>query len=89
MRIGTEMRVLGRAARRAGRGRPRLYFSFVSFLGHLFAFPLSGGRGEKEIGLPRYNPQWLGMGFGHVGRRDNRRCPRGQRPWPFGPHAAR
>ena len=55
MRKGIERRVPGRAARRAGRARPRhiflclfplssFYFSFVIFLlflCHLFTFPLS------------------------------------------------
>ena len=64
------MRVLGRTARRAGRGRPRLYFSFVSFLGHLSAFPLSGGRGEQVIGLPRYP-----FGRNHSLAKNNQRIP--------------
>ena len=53
-------------ASRAGRARPRMHF------------PLFGGMGEQEVGMPRYDPERLGIGFRHV-RGEKIRCSRGQR----------
>ena len=54
MRIGIERRMPGRAARRAGRARPRLYFplslSFVIF--SLFLFFCQAKKGSRRKGGP-------------------------------------
>ena len=91
MRIGIERRVPGRAARRAGRARPRLYFPLSLSFVIILLFLCQARKGNRRLEGPGITHSGWGWDSVILGGDSNRCYPRRQRPlpWPFGPHAAR
>ena len=82
----------GFVARRAGQGRPRVYFYFASFLCSLFPLPAffggTWGEGDRDVPLGRYGSLWVDTGRGWESGEKKRVYNHRKLPWPFGPHVA-